>query len=164
MPAGNKLKITFPSDTEILFTREFDAPPHLVYEASTRPEHVRRWWNCMEGFQMPVCEIDLRVGGKWRYVLLDPKGAEIGFHGEYREIVPNARLVNTEVFDPFPDNETVVTYVFEGRGDRTLFTALQKCPSKEGRDAIVASGMETGAAMAYDRLENVARELAARAA
>jgi uncharacterized protein YndB with AHSA1/START domain len=164
MPAGSrKLKVTLPSDTEILFTREFDAPPHLVYEASTKPEYVRRWWNCMD-WEMPVCEIDLRVGGKWRYVMIDPKGAEVGFHGEYLEIVPNARLVNTEIFEPFPDNGTVVTATFEGRGGRTMFTALQKCGSKESRDAIIASGMEEGAGLAYDRLEAVARELAMRAA
>ena len=157
-PSG-KLTITLPSDTEILFTREFDAPPHLVWEAATKPEYVVRWWNCMEGYQMPVCEIDLRVGGKWRYLMVDPEGKEIGFHGVYREIVPHRRLVNTETFDPFPDNETVVAVTFEARGQKTLLTAVQTCPSKATRDAIIASGMEVGAALAYDLLEEVAGSL-----
>ncbi len=157
---SDRLAITLPSDTEIQFTREFDAPPHLVWEAMTKPEYVRRWWNCMEGYDMPVCEIDLRIGGKWRYKIVDQQGKEVGFHGVYREIVPPRRLVNTETFDPFPDAETVISYAFEGRGQKTLLTAVQQCGSKETRDAIIKSGMEVGAALAYDRLEEVARGLA----
>jgi uncharacterized protein YndB with AHSA1/START domain len=159
-----KLQITLPSDTEIKFTREFDAPPELVWEAMTKPEYVVRWWNCMEGYDMPVCEIDLRVGGKWRYLIVDQRGKEVGFHGEYREIVPPRRLVNTETFDPFPANETVISYAFEAAGQKTLLTALQQCGTKETRDAIIESGMEVGAALAYDLLEEVARGLANAAA
>jgi uncharacterized protein YndB with AHSA1/START domain len=155
-----KLEITLPSDTEIKFTREFDAPPHLVWEAMTKPEHVRRWWNCMEGYEMPVCEIDLRVGGKWRYQIVDQQGKEVGFHGVYREIVAPRRLVNTETFDPFPENETVVSHTLEAHGQKTLLVAVQQCGSKETRSAILASGMEVGAALAYDLLEDVARGLA----
>jgi len=158
------MQLTLPSDTEILLTREFDAPPHLVYEASTKPEHVRRWWCCMEGFTMPICEIDLRVGGAWRYVMLDPEGREVGFHGEYKEIVPNERIVHTEIFDPFPQAPTLVTVTFEARGGKTLLRSLQQCASKEARDAIIESGMEHGAAIAWDRLEAVAGELASGAA
>jgi uncharacterized protein YndB with AHSA1/START domain len=157
---ASKLKITLPADDEILFVREFDAPQRLVWEAATKPEHVVRWWNCMEGYQMPVCEIDLRVGGTWRYMMIAPDGREIAFHGKYLEVSPCSRLVNTEIFDLFPDNETVVSYAFEARGKKTLLTAVQKCANKEVRDAIIRSGMEVGAALAYDLLEKVAQELA----
>jgi uncharacterized protein YndB with AHSA1/START domain len=156
---SDKLKITLPSDTEIKFTREFDAPAHLVWEAMTKPEYVVRWWNCMEGYDMPVCEIDLRVGGKWRYLIVDKNGKEVGFHGEYREIVPPRRLVNTETFDPFPENETVISYALEAVGQKTLLTAVQQCGAKTTRDTILKSGMEVGAALAYDLLEEVARGL-----
>jgi len=156
---SDKLSISLPSDTDILFTREFDAPPHLVWEAMTRPEHVVRWWNCMEGYEMPVCDIELEIGGKWRYVLVDAKGNEVEFYGVYREIVPGQRLVNTEIFAPFPTNETQVTYTFAARGQRTWLTALQHCRSKDARDTILRSGMEVGAALAYDLLEEVARGL-----
>jgi uncharacterized protein YndB with AHSA1/START domain len=155
---SGKLKVTLPSDTEILLTREFDAPVHLVYEATTRPEYVSRWWASMPGYTMTLCEIDLRVGGKWRYVMAGPNG-EVAFNGEYREIVPNKRIVNTEVFELFPQAGTVVTYTFESRGDKTYLTALQQCGSKETRDAIIQSGMEVGAGLSYDLLEQVAQSL-----
>lgn len=157
---SGKLKVTLPSDTEILLTREFDAPVHLVYEATTRPEYVRRWWASMPGYTMTICEIDLRVGGTWRYVMVGPGGNEVAFNGVYRELVPNKRIVNTEVFEMFPDAGTVVTYTFEPRGDKTYLTALQQCGSKETRDAIIQSGMEVGAGLSYDLLEQVAQSLA----
>ena len=98
-------KVTLPTDEQILITREFDAPKELVYKAWTTPELVRRWWTAKRG-EMTVCEIDLRVGGKWRYVMVtDEGGFEVGFHGEYREIVPNERLVSTEVYEGIPDAE-----------------------------------------------------------
>ena len=160
---SGKLKVTLPSDTEILLTREFDAPPELVFEASSKPEYVRRWWPCVEGSTMTVCEIDLRVGGGYRYVM-SHRGEEIAFHGTYREIVPNKRIVHTEVFEKFPDTETINTVVFEPRGGKTLLTTLQKCPNKMVRDAIISSGMESGADLAFDLLEGVARELTGRSA
>jgi uncharacterized protein YndB with AHSA1/START domain len=156
---SGKLKVTLPSDTEILLSREFDAPAHLVYEASTKPDYVKRWWPAMPDYTMPICEIDLRVGGKWRYVMVGKDGKDVAFNGVYREIVPNQRIVHTEIFEPFPQAETVVTVTFEARGDKTLLTALQKCGSKQTRDAIIESGMEVGAGLSYDALEQVAQSL-----
>lgn len=156
---SGKMKVTLPSDTEILLSREFDAPAHLVYEAATKPEYVKRWWPAMPGYTMPICEIDLRVGGTWRYVMIGAGGNEVAFHGVYREIVPNKKLVHTEIFEPFPQAVTVVTVTFEARGDKTFLTALQQCGSKETRDAIIESGMEVGAGLSYDALEQVAQNL-----
>ena len=158
---SGKLQVTLPSDTEILLTRVFDAPRHLVFEAMTRPEHVRRWWCCMEGFTMPVCEIDFRVGGKWRYVMIAPDGSEVGFRGEYREIRAPERIVSTEIFEPFPDHPSVVTVTLEERGGKTHYQSRVVHDSKESRDMHIASGMEGGANIAFDRLEEVARELGA---
>src|ERR687898_1713444 len=105
-------KVTTPSDREIQMTRVFDAPRHLVFEAMSKPEHIKRWWGCLgEGYSVPVCEVDLRPGGAWRFVNRHPKG-EAAFRGEYREIAPPSRLVFTEIFDPFPDSESVVTAHF----------------------------------------------------
>ena len=114
MPASRVLnsdtfKATTPTDREIVMTRLFDAPRHLVYEAMTKPEHVKQWWGRLgEGYSVPVCEIDLRVGGRWRFVNRHPNG-EAAFHGEYREIAPPSRLVFTEIFEEFPDSPSVVT-------------------------------------------------------
>src|SRR5688572_32244432 len=101
--SNGKLKVTRTSDTTFTMQRVFDAPRTLVFETMTTPEYVKRWWCCMEGYTMPVCEIDLRVGGKWRYVMVGPEG-EVGFHGEYREIDAPARIVQTEIFEPFPED------------------------------------------------------------
>ena len=111
-PAANShtFQVTTPTDCEITMTRLFDAPRHLVFEAMTKPEHVRRWWGILDdGYSVPVCDIDLRVGGKWRFVGQGPKGQAPDFYGEYREIAPPDRLVYTEIFAPFPDVVSVVT-------------------------------------------------------
>jgi uncharacterized protein YndB with AHSA1/START domain len=158
---SGKLKVTLPSDREILLERVFDAPRRLVFEAMTRPELVRRWYNAFEGFTMPVCDIDLRVGGRWRYVLRSPEGQEIAFHGEYREIVPPERIVNTEIFEAFPDEGTVCTVTLEERGDKTHYTCRVVHDTKEGRDGHIGSGMERGADLCMDRLDEVARSLGA---
>jgi len=100
--------VTLPTDEQILITREFDAPRRLVYRAWTTPELVRRWWTARRG-EMTACEIDLRVGGRWRYVMVTPDGVEVAFHGEYREIVPNERIASTEVFEGMPDAESLNT-------------------------------------------------------
>ena len=157
--------VTLPTDTQILITREFDAPQHLVYEAYTTPELVRRWWSGERG-EVTSVEIDLRVGGTWRYVMVANEGFEVAFNGEYREIVPNERLVNTEAYDTGPGAEeasslepTVVTTTFEDIGGRTLFTQLTECHTAAVRDMIVASGMEAGMQEAMDRLEQVAISL-----
>src|SRR5215212_5695999 len=104
--------VTTPSDREIRMTRLFDAPLALVFEAMTKPEHIRNWWgNLAEGYSVPVCEVDLRPGGKWRFVNRTPTGESAAFYGEYREVDPPGRIVFTEFFEPFPDTESVVTAV-----------------------------------------------------
>lgn len=156
---SRKLKVSTPSDTEILMQRVFDAPRHLVWEAMTRPDLVRRWWCCMEGYTMPVCEIDFRVGGKWRYVMVGAGGDECGFHGEYREIDAPKRIVNTEIFEPFPDAPTVCTMTLEEIGGKTYYQTRIVHLTKEGRDGQIQSGMEYGADIALDRLDEVALSL-----
>jgi uncharacterized protein YndB with AHSA1/START domain len=150
---------TTPSDREIVLTRLFDAPRHLVFEAMTRPEHVRRWWGILDDkHSVPVCEIDLRPGGAWRFVGRGPKG-EYGFHGVYREIAPPDRVVFTEIFDPFPDVESVVTSIFTEENGKTRLTVKCLYPSVEVRDMVLGTGMAKGAAISYDRLEEVVAEL-----
>jgi len=156
---SDTFKVTTPSDREIRLTRLFDAPRHLVFEAMTKPEHVKRWWGGLgEGYSVPVCEIDLRPGGAWRFVNRHPKG-EVAFYGEYREITPPSRLVFTEIFEQFPDSVSVVTAVFTEENGKTRFTATVLYPSLEVRDTVIRSGMARGAAISYDRLEDVVAEL-----
>jgi uncharacterized protein YndB with AHSA1/START domain len=152
-------KVSTPSDQEILMTRLFDAPRQLVFEVMTKPEHVRRWWGCLgEGYSVPVCEIDLRPGGAWRFVNRHPKG-EAAFHGEYREITPPSRLVFTEIFEEFPDVVSVVTTDLADEGGKTRMTATVRYPSQEVRDMVISTGMATGAGISYDRLEDLVAEL-----
>jgi uncharacterized protein YndB with AHSA1/START domain len=152
--------VTTPSDHEIRMTRLFDAPRHLVFEAMSRPEHITQWWgNLGEGYSVPVCEVDLRVGGAWRFVNRHPQG-EAAFYGVYREIAPPDRIVFTEIYEPFPDAESVVTAVFTEEQGKTRFTATVRYPSREVRDMVLQSGMARGAATSYDRLEEVAASLA----
>jgi uncharacterized protein YndB with AHSA1/START domain len=154
-------KVSTPSDTEIELTRLFDAPRRLVFEALTKPEHVRRWWGILDDkHSVPVCEIDLRVGGTWRYVGEGPEGRMPAFYGVYREIVPPERLVCTEVFEPFPDAGSVVTTVLTEENGKTRLTVTASYPSKDVRDMVLQTGMERGAAISYDRLEEVAAGLA----
>ena len=152
--------VTLPTDEQILITREFDAPKHLVYKAWTTPELVKRWWNAKRG-EVTIAEIDLRVGGVWRYVMVADGGFEVGFHGEYREIVPNERIVSTEVYEGMPQGDgpeqgTLNTATFTEADGRTTLTILVQAPSKEIRDAIIDSGMEAGMQDAMDLLEQVA--------
>jgi uncharacterized protein YndB with AHSA1/START domain len=159
--SNGSAKLTLPSDTEIHITRDFSAPKTLVYKAMTTPELVKRWWNAKRG-EITTAEIDLREGGKWRYVMVANGGFEVGFHGEYREIVPNERVVSTEVFEGAPDpenNGTVNTVTLQERAGRTTMTVRIECPSKEVRDAIIESGMEAGMQDAYDLMEEVAISL-----
>jgi uncharacterized protein YndB with AHSA1/START domain len=157
-------QVTLPTDEQILITREFEAPKHLVFKAFTTPELVKRWWHAKRG-EMTVAEIDLRVGGKWRYVMVMPDGMEVGFHGEYREIVPEERLVSTEIFEGLPegvsedDAATVNTATFSEADGRTTLTILVQAPSKIARDAIIDSGMEDGLQDALELLEEAARSL-----
>ena len=156
--------VTLPTDEQILITREFDAPRHLVYRAWTTPELVKRWWNAKRG-EVTVAEIDLRVGGRWRSVMVADGGVEVGFHGEYREIVPNERIVSTEVFEGMPQGDgpevgTLNTLTLTEVDGRTTLQILVEQPSKEVRDAIIESGMEAGMQDAMDLLEEVAISLA----
>ena len=151
--------VTTPSDQEIRLTRLFDAPRALVFEAMTKPEHVRRWWGRLgPGYSVPICEIDLRPGGTWRFVNRTPQG-EVGFHGEYSEITPPTRLVFTEIFEEYPDTVSVVTTEFVEEGAKTRIVVTVHYPSKDVRDMVVASGMSTGAGISYDRLEDLVAEL-----
>jgi uncharacterized protein YndB with AHSA1/START domain len=151
-------KVMLPGDEQILITREFDAPKHLVYKAWTTPELVKRWWSGNRG-EMTIAEIDLRVGGAWRYVMVTDGGFEVAFHGEYREIVPNERIVSTEVYEGMPEGEALNTVTFTELGGRTTLTVLVQHASKEARDAHISSGMETGMQEGMDLLEEVAVSL-----
>jgi uncharacterized protein YndB with AHSA1/START domain len=151
-------RVTLPSDTRILITREFAAPRHLVYRAWTTPELIKRWWHAKRG-KMTVAEVDLRVGGRWRYVMIADGGLEVAFQGEYREIVPNERLVSTEVFELVPDAEAVDTLTLTEQGGRTTLTILVQHQTKAHRDAHLESGMEAGLQDALDLLEQVAAKL-----
>lgn len=157
---SDTFKVTTPSEDVIELTRLFDAPRHLVFEAMTRPEHVRRWWGCLDDrYSVPVCEIDLRPGGAWRFVGRGPEGDYPAFYGVYHEVTPPDRLVYTEFFEPFPDGGSLVTTVFTEENGKTRMTVTASYPSKDVRDMVLGTGMERGAALSYDRLEEVAMEL-----
>jgi len=162
-PSG-KLSITLPSDTEILMTRVFEAPRALVFETMSKPEYIRRWWGCMEGVTMTVCDVDFRVGGKYRFVSRMPDGNEFGFSGVYIEIAVPSKIVNTEIFDPFPDNPALCTMTLEERDGKTYYQNIVKHDSQAARDAHVQSGMEYGAGLSLDQIEAIAQSLVAPAA
>ena len=156
MKNAGTLKLTTPTDREIAMTRVFDAPRHLVFDAFTKPELVKQWLLGPPGWTMPVCEIDLRVGGAYRYVWRHADGREMGMGGIYREIVPQERLVCTELFDQawYPGEALVTTTLVE-QGGRTTLTSTMLYVSQETRDNILKSGMERGVAASYDRLEEL---------
>jgi uncharacterized protein YndB with AHSA1/START domain len=150
---------TTPSDREIVLTRLFDAPRDVLFDAMTTPEHVKRWWGILdERHSVAVCQIDLRPDGAWRFVGRGPRG-EVAFHGVYREIARPERLVFTEIYEPFPDVESIVTSVFAGEGPRTRLTATCLYPSVDVRDMVLQTGMARGAGISYDRLEDLVGEL-----
>ena len=154
--------ITTPSDTEILITRQFDAPAALVFQALTTPELVRRWWG-FDSTEWLVCEVDLRVGGQWRFVGRDGD-MEVGFHGEYREISEPHRLVQTEIYegapDPYPNDPALNTTTLDEHDGVTSMSVLVSVANREIRDAILASGMEHGLQISYNRLEDLVRSAA----
>ena len=164
MMSSGTATLTLPTDEQILISREFDAPKHLVYKAWTTPELVEQWWHAKRG-EVTLVEIDLRVGGKWRYVMVADGGFEVGFHGEYREVVPNERIVSTEVYEGLPegvseeDAATLNTATFAEVNGRTTVTLLIQATSKVSRDAIIDSGMEAGLQDALDLLEETANSL-----
>jgi len=160
---SESFKITTPSDCEIELTRVFDAPRDLVFEAMSKPEHISQWWgNIDEGYSVPVCEVDFRPGGKWRFVNRTPKGQLVAFYGVYREIAAPERVVFTEIFEQFPDTESVVTSVLTEENGKTRLTATVRYPSREIRDMVLGTGMARGAAISYDHLEEVAARLKVR--
>jgi uncharacterized protein YndB with AHSA1/START domain len=150
---ASAMTLTLPSDLEVLITRRFAAPRELVFEALTKPGHVTRWYG-LRNSTLSVCEIDLRPGGSWRYVLCDADGNEYPFKGTYREIVPPELLVRTETFDvkPWDEHVTVVTMTLTEEDGGTLLTSSSLYQTKEARDGHVASGLEHGTAETYERL------------
>lgn len=156
---SDSFTVTTPSGEEIRLTRLFNAPRQLVFDALTKPEHVTEWWGRLgDGYSVPVCDIDLRVGGTWRFVNRHPTG-EAAFHGEYREIAPPSRLVFTEIFEDFPDTVSVVTTELTEEDGKTRMTTTARYPSVAVRDTVVASGMSRGAGISYDRLEDLVAAL-----
>ena len=155
---GNALTVTMPSDREIVLTRVVDAPRRLVFEAYTNPKHVPQWMLGPEGWTMPVCEIDLRVGGEWHFVWRKANGTEMGMRGVYREIQPPERLVHTEKWgSEWP--ETINTLVLTEKEGRTTIAQTVLFPSKDARDAAAKTGMNEGAAQSMDRLAEYLRTM-----
>jgi uncharacterized protein YndB with AHSA1/START domain len=150
---NNALKITTPSDREIVLTRSFDAPRRLVFAAMTEPKHVRNWYGC-GAMTLTACEIDLRVGGAYRFTMRAPDGVDHTMQGTYREITPPDRIVFTEgyVTEGFKSEEALVTSVFTEKDGRTTLTVTVLHASRENRDGHLNAGMEAGAGAAYDRL------------
>ena len=162
MTSSGTAKVTLPADNQILITRDFDAPRHLVWQALTEPELIKRWWAGERGNVTSV-EVDLRVGGNWRYVMTANPGFEVAFHGEYQEISAPERLVNTEAFEGIPDpdaNAALVTVTLAEKDGRTYLESLVEHKDQAGRDMHINSGMEGGMQEAYDSLEQVAGGLA----
>jgi uncharacterized protein YndB with AHSA1/START domain len=164
MTPPGRLTVTTPSDREIALTRVLDAPRHLVFAAYTRPELLQRWLGVLAGWSWAVCEIDLRVGGAYRYVWRGPDGAEMGMGGVYREIDPPARIVATEKFDQswYP-GEAVSTVTLVERDGRTTLTLTVCYESRAARDAVLKSPMEQGMAAGFDNLAALLATLAAEA-
>jgi len=149
------LEITTPSDREIAMTRVFDAPARLVFDAWTKPELIKRWLGVRAGWTMEVCEVDLRVGGKYRFVWRGPD-MTMGMGGAYREIVPPVRLVSTEKFDEaWYDGEALDTIELVERDGKTTVTTTVRYASREVRDAVIKSGAASGVAESYDKLEEL---------
>jgi uncharacterized protein YndB with AHSA1/START domain len=157
------LAVTTPSDLEIAITRVFAAPARLLFDAWTKPEHLKRWLG-RRGDEMTVCEVDLRVGGAWRYVWRLREGGEMGMHGEYQEVEPPDRLVTTEAFaEPYFEemgSGTINTFTFEERDRKTKLTVTTLYKSRAQRDAVLGSGMESGVGESYERLDEVLRSMA----
>jgi len=154
-------KVTLPDDLSILITRQFDAPAHILFKAVTTPALVKRWWG-FDDSEWLACEIDLRVGGRWRYLTRETRGDksfEVGFSGEYLELQPPNRIVNTEIYDPFPDAPATCTWTLTEENGVTTMTTLVVHLAKEHRDGHINSGMEGGMQISMNRLEDLARSL-----
>jgi uncharacterized protein YndB with AHSA1/START domain len=158
-PSTSGTVVSLPTDRQILITREFAAPARLVYAAWTTPELVKKWWHAKRG-EVTSVEIDLRVGGSWRQAMLTPDGFEVAFHGEYRELVENERIVCTEVYEGAPSAEALNTITFSEVDGRTRLELLIEHANPSDRDMHMQSGMEDGLRDALDLLEEVAISLA----
>lgn len=158
MVSSGTAVVTLPTDTQILITREFDAPKHLVYKAWTTPDLIKRWWSGDRG-EVTIADVDLRVGGTWRYVMTAKAGFEVAFHGEYREIVLNERIVSTEVFEAMPEGEALNVVTFTEVEGRTTLKLLMQLATKAERDMVINSGMESGMQEQMDHLEQIAISL-----
>jgi uncharacterized protein YndB with AHSA1/START domain len=156
MKLSDTFKITAAGENEIVMTRDFAAPPEMVFDALTKPELVKRWLLGPPGWSMPVCQIDLNVGGAYRYVWRNEHGREMGMGGTYREIVRPDRIVNTELFDEawYP-GESLNTWLLREKDGRTTLTVTSRYESREARDEVLSSGMESGVAASYDRLDDI---------
>lgn len=154
----NDFALALPSAREVVITRTFDAPRALVYEALSKPEHVKRWWG-LRASTMTTCEMDVRVGGSYRFVIRDPSGAEYAFVGEYRELDPPAKVVSTFAMEGMPFNPAVETMTLEEVGGKTKLTSVLAYVTPEERDGHLGSGMEVGARESYDRLAELLVEL-----
>lgn len=162
MSNAGSLRVTTPTDREIAMTRVFDAPRRLVFDAYTKPELLQRWLGVQNGWSLAVCEIDLRVGGTYRYVWRRPDGREMGMRGVYREIVAPERVVATESFDdPWYEGEAVGTTEFVEQGGMTTLTITVLYASKEVRDAVLRSPMEEGVARSFDKLAELLASVSA---
>lgn len=166
MTSSGSAVVTLPADDQILITREFAAPKHLVFRAYTEPDLIARWWSGQRG-KVTSIEVDLRVGGHYRYAMVANEGFEVAFNGEFREIVPDERIVCTEIYegaDPLPPGDEPLNIVdFTEADGRTTLTILMQMNSRELRDMILESGMESGLQEALDLMEQVAAELSASA-
>jgi uncharacterized protein YndB with AHSA1/START domain len=151
--------LELPADDQILITRSFAAPASVVFEAVTRPEHIRRWWAPKSRGEMISCAVDLRVGGEWRFSMRAHSGMVVEFFGTYREIVAPTRIVQTEIFAPFPDVVAVVTLTLTERDGKTTFASRSVYPSKAIRDQVLATGMEDGMRESHRQLTEVVRGL-----
>jgi uncharacterized protein YndB with AHSA1/START domain len=153
MKLSDTFKVTTPGELEIAMTRDFDAPPDMIFDALTQPELVQRWLTGPDGWIMPVCEIDMKVGGAWRYVWRNEEnGREFGMHGEYLEIARPERIVHTEFFGK---GESLVTSSITGKGDTATLTMTMRFASRVERDGALETGMADGVAAGYDRLDEI---------
>jgi len=161
---ANRTSMELPSDEEILITRTFRAPADIVFDAWTKPEHVRRWWAPKSrGVTVVQCDVDLRPGGAYRYVLAVGDAPPLAFFGEYREVARPTRLVYTQRFEPSPGEplpgEAVITVTFDERDGATTLVAREQYPSKEVRDGVLESGMEDGMRETYEQLDALVMSL-----
>ena len=158
MTRTGSAKVELPSDTEILITRVFDAPAGLVFDVWTNPQHVQNWWTGPEDNWL-VCDIDLREGGHWRYVVESPVHGVFGWHGQYRSIEPSHRIVSTEVFEGYPDAEAIDNLTLVEVDGVTTMTVLVQHSSKENRDGHLNAGMEGGLQLALNRVDHILEDL-----